>query len=106
MNPDNDGVPMNPRAYNRALDAWAWEVWRVRVRCPYKKVPQHHRKRGQPTWWRVAYDALLQTVFAAFSVPMETFGQSPIQGAYHLYRLNQEVHRYQAAWWRERHGEV
>ena len=47
MNPDDDGATLNPRIRNRSLDAWAWTVWRVRVRCPYKKMPQHHRKRGQ-----------------------------------------------------------
>ena len=105
MNPDDNGASLNPRVRNRSLDAWAWEVWRVRVRCPYKKTPQHRRKRGQPMQWRAAYNALLQTIFVAFSVPLEMFGSSPIEGAYHLYRQNQEIQQYQTTWWRERHKE-
>jgi len=70
------------------------------------KPPQHHRKRGQPMRWRAAHKALLHTIAAAFSVPIEMFGPSPVEGTYHLYRLNQEARRYRATWWRERHEEA
>jgi len=46
MNPDDDGATLNPRVRNRSLDAWAWLVWRVRIRSLYKRVPQHTWHRG------------------------------------------------------------